>query len=195
MQRLGLLMIGVGFLAGSLVAVQSPENAVEWRWFVPALTLGAAGVVLLRRTARAAERHAGALEAGVRSARESLVRIVANASRLEAEKESLDVYDAHARIDALFRDDLSSFVDARESIGHAFGLEAYAAVMNDFAAGERYLNRVWSASIDGWIDELREYVTLARVQFEAAQQTLDRWGLDGDVVDSSSYSPAREPLD
>ncbi|HEY5656490.1 MAG TPA: hypothetical protein VIY27_01740 [Myxococcota bacterium] len=176
MHGLGLLMIGVGFLAGSLAAVQSPENSVEWRGFVPALAFGAAGVVLARRATRAAARHEGVLERGVRTARESLACIVENARRLDAEKETLDAYAAHARVDALFRDDLVAFVDAREAIGHAFGLEAYAAVMNDFAAGERYLNRVWSASIDGWVDEVAEYVVLARAQFEAAQRTLAALG-------------------
>jgi len=38
-------------------------------------------------------------------------------------------------------------------------------VMSMFAAGERYLNRVWSASADGYIDEVNTYLEKARGQF------------------------------
>jgi hypothetical protein len=37
--------------------------------------------------------------------------------------------------------------------------------MSSFAAGERYLNRVWSASADGYIDEVSAYIDKAREQF------------------------------
>ena len=52
----------------------------------------------------------------------------------------------------------------RESIAHG-GLQAYAEVMNRFAAGERYLNRVWSASTDGYIEEAHRYMERATRQF------------------------------
>ncbi len=62
------------------------------------------------------------------------------------------------RIDELFPGDLNTFVEARETIPHVYGLQAYADVMSHFAAGERYLNRVWSASADGYVDEVRTYL-------------------------------------
>jgi len=37
--------------------------------------------------------------------------------------------------------------------------------MSCFAAGERYLNRVWSASADGYIDEVNAYLDKAQAQF------------------------------
>ena len=71
----------------------------------------------------------------------------------------------------MFTDDLNTFIEARESIAHSHGLAAYAEVMNCFAAGERYLNRVWSASADGYVDEINDYLDRAREQFAAG---LDR---------------------
>ena len=44
--------------------------------------------------------------------------------------------------------------------------------MNDFAAGERYLNRVRSASVDGYIDEYHAFIERSREQFETAQTKL-----------------------
>jgi len=66
------------------------------------------------------------------------------------------------------------FVDARESIAHRYGLAAYGDVMTRFAAGERYLNRVWSASADGYIDEVNEYLEKAKDQFTDSLDLIRR---------------------
>ena len=44
-----------------------------------------------------------------------------------------------------------------------------------FAAAERYLNRVWSASADGYIDEVNEYLQKAGDQFAESLATLRRF--------------------
>jgi hypothetical protein len=80
--------------------------------------------------------------------------------------------DVHDRIDELFPKDLTAFVDARQSIVHRYGLPAYAAIMNEFAAGERYLNRVWSASVDSYIDEVQLYIPRVLEQFEKTSELL-----------------------
>ena len=63
---------------------------------------------------------------------------------------------------------IGSHADARESMQHAFGIQAYADIMSAFAAGERYLNRVWSASADGYVDEVNAYLHKASEQFNEA---------------------------
>jgi hypothetical protein len=68
----------------------------------------------------------------------------------------------------LLREDLNDFANARESMKHIFGLQNYADVMSAFAAGERYINRVWSASTDGYVDEVRSYLERATQQFREA---------------------------
>ncbi len=45
--------------------------------------------------------------------------------------------------------------------------------MSDFAAGERYLNRVWSASADGYVEEAKSYIHRALIQFQHARTKLD----------------------
>ena len=71
-----------------------------------------------------------------------------------------------------YQTELAKFVDARKSIIPSCGLDTYADVMNSFAAGERYLNRVWSASVDGYIDEAQTYLSHSREQFEQAAEKL-----------------------
>ena len=47
------------------------------------------------------------------------------------------------------------------------------ALAHEFAAGERYIHRVWSASVDGYIDEVLAYVPRAREQFEKTRDKLE----------------------
>jgi hypothetical protein len=59
-----------------------------------------------------------------------------------------------------------------QSMVHLFGLQTYADIMSSFAAGERYINRVWSASADGYDQEAVNYLDKAANQFAETQQQL-----------------------
>jgi uncharacterized membrane protein YeaQ/YmgE (transglycosylase-associated protein family) len=170
MRRIGYLMITVSFLAGSLAATIDKEK-MQWGWFTAALAVGIVGVGLVRFGAHREKRGEGKLTEDIQSIEASLSRIVQNMTGLNAQKSSINTYDVHRRIDELFPEDLDTFVRARESIAHGHGLNAYADVMSSFAAGERYLNRVWSASTDGYIDEVHAYLDKAQAQFA---ESLDK---------------------
>jgi len=49
---------------------------------------------------------------------------------------------------------------------------SYADVMSHYAGGERYLNRVWSASADGYVDEVNTYLDRSLEQFRLALDML-----------------------
>lgn len=157
-------MITIGFLAGALVAVLDTEQ-VQWDLFSAAVAVGAAGIGMFQIAKRRKTKFKAKLADDVNSIQNSLSRIVENVARLDAEKASLDPYEVRHRIDELFPEDIDTFVEGRESIAHVHGLHAYAEVMSYFAAAERYLNRVWSASADGYIDEVNTYLEKAREQF------------------------------
>jgi hypothetical protein len=171
MKSLGYSLITVGFLVGAYVAVQQ-RVGVPVALFLAALALGALGVALVRVAGHRESRHAETLNANLGVVDSSLQRIVDKVRRLEEDKGEIDVYELRHHIDREFPDDLDTFVQARKSLAHSFGLQAYADVMNPFAAGERYLNRVWSTSTDGYIDEAHRYITLAREQFETSLKVL-----------------------
>lgn len=164
MKKFGYLMITIGFLAGALVAVLG-ELDVQWGYFTAALVVGAGGILMVHLGERRDSRSEQKLAANLQDIESSLARIVENMSQLNAEKQSIDPYDVRGRIDELFAEDLTTFVQARQSLAHVYGLQVYADVMSHFAAGERYLNRVWSASADGYIDEVTTYLDKAQVQF------------------------------
>lgn len=167
----GYLLVTVGFLAGALFAVLEADR-VLWPHFIGVFVVGCAGVAMIRTAERTGGRAETRVAAGLQQAESSLARVKENIARLNETKDSLDVYDVRHRLDELFVADLSLFVEARTSISHAYGLQAYADVMSHFASAERYLNRVWSASADGYVDEVNEYLEKATSQFTEALQML-----------------------
>jgi hypothetical protein len=171
MRSIGLILITIGFLGGALVAVLDPA-AIRWLWFVPCLVLGAVGVVLVQVAIRAEAMDVTRTSSNFAILTASLGDIVKSLSALDSIKESVDVYELPQRIDSELRGDISSFVDARQSIAHVCGTQAYADVMSHFAAGERYLNRVWSCAADGYIDEAHAYIGRSREQFAEALERL-----------------------
>jgi len=164
-------MVTVGFIAAALAAVLS-EDEVKWLLYVPALAVGAVGVAAIRIEHARHSKTEHHVVARIETVESSLERISTNVSKLNSDKHSVDTYDMRHRIDELFADDLGAFVDARESIVHRYGLAAYGEIMSSFAAGERYLNRVWSASADGYIDEVNAYLDRAQEQFSESHQKI-----------------------
>jgi len=171
MKRLGLILIAVSFLAGSYITVLH-EWTINWGYFIPALIVGLTGVGLVQLGKRQIAAAEETVAANIRTLNESLGEVVRNVRDLNARKAGINVYDLHAIIDDTFIEDLNTFVDARESISHAYSLQDYADIMSHYAAGERYLNRVWSTSVDGYVDEAHTFLDKAENQFNQAYERL-----------------------
>lgn len=167
MKLFGYLVIALGFLVGAYAAVQQPEG-VNTLLYVVGAGLGVAGVALVRVADRLVATDVERMAAGVETVGASLETVVREVERLDREKDDIGVYDLRHRIDDVFPAPLAAFVDARESLAHRYGLQPYADLMSHFATGERSLNRVWSASTDGYIDEAYAYIGRAREEFEIA---------------------------
>ena len=173
MKLLSTILIFGAFLAGSFLSVLDPFE-MNWTLMAPTLLIGVVGLYLYRQRHHAEHRSSHKLSGNIEILRASLANIVQNLELLNAGKQDLPVYEARFEIDKLFRDDLSDFVDARESMIHVFGIQNYADVMSGFAAGERYLNRVWSASTDGYIDEVNRYLDRSLDQFHEARDHFEQ---------------------
>lgn len=169
MKTVALLMIMASFLAGAFLSVLDPRS-MNWTLMVPALIVGVIGLVLHRRAVHFESRSGDKLSGNIETLGTSLDRILANLEHLNKLGDELPTYEARFEIDRLFREDLDNFAEAREGMIHVFGMQNYADVMSNFAAGERYINRVWSASTDGYIDEVRLYLGRARDQFREARE-------------------------
>jgi len=162
-----LSLIMGSFLGGAFVAVLDPVT-VNWAWMGAILVAGAIGLRMYRKAHHLEASSGHRLSGNMKTLQISLARVLANLEDLCGRKEALPVYEARFEIDRLFREDLDNFAEARESMIHVFGMQNYADVMSAFAAGERYINRVWSASTDGYRDEVNAYLVKARDQFTEA---------------------------
>lgn len=130
------------------------------------------GVALARIGSKAVAATAEALDTNILTVRNSLDNIVNKVGQLAEEKETIPTYDMSTEIDRLVLDDLNDFVEARQAISHIYGLQSYADVMSHYAGGERYLNRVWSASADGYVNEVKDYISHSLEQFTIARDKL-----------------------
>lgn len=172
MGNLGHLLIGVGVLVGSL-GCSWQEEGVNLNLVIIGVVVGVVGVVLARMGAHKETKSEEKITSNLGVLNESLGRIVAQMADLNGEKKEIDVYDLHDQIDARFLVDLDTFAEARESLSHQYGVQAYADLMSHFAAGERYLNRVWCCSVDGYIDECHTFLEKAEEQFKTVASHLE----------------------
>lgn len=136
MKTIALLLVVGSFLAGAFIAVLDPRQ-VEWSWMVPVLLIGAAGLWLSRKAHHRHARAGDRLTLNMDVLGTSLDNILNKLELLCRNKEELPTYEARFEIDRLFREDLNNFAHARESMVHVLGMQNYADVMSNFAAGER----------------------------------------------------------
>jgi hypothetical protein len=166
-KSISLFVVMAAFLGGAFVSVLDPAE-VNWTWLVPILAVGGIGLHQYRKASHGEASAGHRLTGDMDILERSLANVLRNLEELCERKENLPVYEARFEIDRLFRDDLNDFAEARETMIHVFGMQDYANVMSAFAAGERYINRVWSASTDGYQEEVHQYLEKARNQFVEA---------------------------
>jgi hypothetical protein len=180
MRNAGHVLLWVGVLGGAFVAVRDPA-AVPWALYAAMGAVALVGVVLLRRTASASQGSDEQIDRRVDELRQTLAKAdeVLEALRKhvgDGDEASFDVYAIHERLDEELAEPLAAFAEGREMMIPAFGMTTYSEVMTRFAAAERLVNRTWSASADGYIDEVRTCVGQASQLLHEARKTLEAAG-------------------
>ena len=170
MKRVGYFMVAAGFLLGAFVTALDVDE-VDWTLFVIAASVAVIGLVIYKTQVTAHARSRSVLELNRNELGESIRNIVRDLAEINADTSARGTA-LRELIDLKLRNDLRRFADARQSMVHLFGLQTYADIMSSFAAGERYVNRVWSASADGYDVEARTYLGKAARQFEDAEKLL-----------------------
>lgn len=175
MKNIGYILLAAGFLTGAYATSLDVQN-VNWQLFIAAAVAAIAGLTIAKTQASALARSDEVLAANRGELRESLQNIVRDLGEIVGDS-AVKGAELRDSIDLKLRDDLRRFADARSSMVHLFGLQTYADIMSSFAAGERYINRVWSASADGYNGEAATYLQKAATQFADAQQQLQQAGM------------------
>jgi hypothetical protein len=170
MKNLGYFMVAIGFLGGAFATSLDVQN-VNWTIFISMAAAAVVGLVIYKMQVGALARSEEVLKTNRVELRESIANVVNDLQELNNDNLTRGAV-LRDRIDLKLREDLRRFADARQSMVHLFGLQTYADIMSHFAAGERYINRVWSASADGYDEEADAYLKKAAVQFDEAKQRL-----------------------
>ena len=172
MKPIGYFLLISGFLIGAY-STALDVNSTRWDLFVPAAIVSLIGLFLLKRQARGEAQASHVLTANKTELSESIANIVSELDGIIQTRDGISTDDLRHEIDKRLRDDLRRFATARQSMVHLFGIQTYADIMSEFAAGERNVNRVWSASTDGYRGEAETYLERAVQRFRDAKRQLD----------------------
>jgi hypothetical protein len=170
MKNIAYLLLVGGFLTGAYATALDAQN-VDWTLFSIAAIGAIAGVIIAKRATRAHATSGTVLETNRKELNESIGNIVRDIGEMTAGTAAKGE-ELRTWIDERLRPDLRRFVEARQSMVHLFGLQTYADIMSEFAAGERYINRVWTSSADGYDNEAATYLARAAEQFADAKRQL-----------------------
>jgi hypothetical protein len=178
LKSFGVILLSTGFLGSAFLGVIEADSAgkewqtIPWGWYSLTFVTGVIGVIILRMSGQAASTLTHKLDADLATLTQSLAHVVERLGALVRQQNQVSVYDVHDRIDDELALELGRFADAREAIIHLYGLQPYADLMSHFALAERNINRAWSASADGYVDEVWKCLSMAQYEMGVAKETL-----------------------
>ena len=174
MSQVGFFVFVVGIAIAISGGAKMPTTG-DWPDTVPLFLVGCAITILglvIWRKALAAAHVVHSAESEKQDAMALLAALMGPAKKLGSEIDSLDVETINSRADDLIETYVLPFAEDRKSILQEFGMDLGADVLCTMAFGERMLNRVWSASADGHVQEARACFPEALAAFELAQAKL-----------------------
>lgn len=104
----------------------------------------------------------GGLAAKIETVIEALQKLLNN-------RDQVSLKDIHDQIETLQKDPIFDVAEAKDAIIGLSGYGPYGDFMSDFATGERFIARSWSAAVDGYDGEAFDYIAKAIPFFQKAQ--------------------------
>ena len=154
------------------VPVKSQWATINWFWYLASAAIGIVGIVLIRKNKQVVAGQDAKTEADLQQLKTSLSNLIAKTTTLSEEIKDYKPRQIVHFIEDELHDDLRDFAEGRDSITVEFGLPVFAEVMTEFAAGERAINRAWSASADGYVEEAATCIERALKLLQMAQKRL-----------------------
>ena len=174
----GQILLWVGFLSGSLATVFNLENVedpwatIHWPWYIVSAVICVLGIVAIRMSKKSISAESVESAAQFETLPRTIKQLRTKVAELKKLQDQLRPSEIVKFIDDSLMDDLREFVDSRQAIVTHAGLHSFADVMTQFSAGERAINRAWSAAADGYVDEVAICLDRADTFFERTQQLL-----------------------
>jgi hypothetical protein len=165
-------------------------SVVPWVWYLSSLAIGIAGVVLLRTSQRTFVPKNEDQGGDLKILENSLNQLVERIERLHDEFSLLLPEQIYQYIDDHCVPSFGEFADARNALISHFGMSVFGEIMTEFASGERFINRAWSAAADGYLGESRDSISRALNFLTQARQIL-RKNLENSSQNANANSAPR----
>lgn len=181
MAIVGQIFLWTGFIGAALASVHqlelpsNPWQTIQWNWYAASMAIGFVGVVLLRTSSKAAEKHAGRVDGEFETLVSSLASLKSNIGELRQMQGSTDLRETVSFIDSRCTELFADFADSRNALVQRYGLKGFADVMTQFSSAERFVNRAWSAAADGYSTETKASLELADNYISRASQILSEY--------------------
>lgn len=157
-----------------IASLPSLWSAVYWPGYLISAVVGICGAFLIRRSTHTEIESDVHRQAGLDQLVATLQSLNLQIDRLVEALPQLAPEETVAWIDTHCSPLCTDFAESRDLMKRAFGLDGFAAVMSDFASGERFLNRVWSAAADGYMEEAWRSLRTSQQFFHAAATEMLR---------------------
>ena len=132
------------------------------------------GAVIVRRISVSHEvTHASLRGFTLSEVKDKLNIILERLDRINRREPPITLKELAQEINELLENPVFDIVESREMMIAAKGYGPYGAFMSDFATGERFISRSWSAGVDGYEKEAFDYIAKAIPFFNNARTTLD----------------------
>lgn len=177
----GWITFSIGFLLGLVYALpESPDIFM----FGTGGVLCVVGIIFLQikpaRDVRRPSRDDGSPDSQEQSGDPTAPHFVFDADTsmqhlvwfVEQIKPELSNQELQQQIEKIQLYQIAPMVKYRHQLQDDLGMESFAHAYSFFASGERYLNRAWSAVVDGYRDEAFNCLTTAREAFASCREAL-----------------------
>jgi len=165
-----------GFAPIDMSKVEIPEEGwhlIPWVWYAASAMTCVFGIVLLFKSKSDDGKKSDSSETSLAETKVTYDRLIENIRTLAKDTQTIPPSHIVSRIDDQLADDFRIIADGRDNIAREYGLDVFADVMTQFAAGERAINRAWSAAADGYIDEAANCIDRSLQLLEEAKRILE----------------------
>ena len=103
---------------------------------------------------------------------QNLQSIINDLRNIKNKRGTIKLNELPAHIENIQENAIFEIVESRDAIIATLGYGPYGTIMSDFATGERFVARSWSAGVDKYEDEAFDYIEKSLPFFENAAKNL-----------------------
>ena len=174
----GIALLWIGFFIGSYFAVcqteikDNPWMTIPWIYYGLSVVICVFGIVLIRSQSSDDASQSEETETKIDLLWERLSSLDAEIGQLKKSAKDTIPHEISETIEERCTPLYNEFADHRYGLSQRYGLDVFADIMTAFASAERYTNRAWSASADGYRDEAVDSLETAHIYLQQAVSKL-----------------------